>query len=105
MKSGVKDGIFQEHVCLGTTRFKLRMDEKAFTTKSQTRSGKGKINKVSRKRGGISINTPNTNGRPDISTNKRKESSASSRAKKKIKSQTVSSKSATAIEETQSASR
>lgn len=84
------------------TRYKLNMDKTFTNMKSHTKTEKLKTKTLQEKERGPVIKSPNTNGRPDILTNKRKGSSASSRPKKIIKNQNVSNKSATAIEDTQS---
>lgn len=102
LKSGVKDGTLYEYVCRGATRYKLNMDKTFTNMKSHTETVKLKTNILQEKERGPAIKSPNTNGRPNILTNKRKRSSASSRPKKIIKNQNVSNESATEIEDTQS---
>ena len=104
LESGVKDGTFHEYVSRGQTRYQLNIDKKVTAVKSRTKASKMRT-KSQEKRTGAGSKSPHSNGRPDINPNKRKKSSASSSPKKKIKSKIFSSKSATAIEETQSVSR
>ena len=104
IESGVKDGTFHEYICRGQTRYQLNIDKKVTAVKSRTKARKVRT-KAQEKRTGAGSKSPHSSGKPDIRANKRKKSSASSSPKKKIKSQIISSMSATVIEETQSVSR
>ena len=105
LNTGVRDGLFQEYMCRGITRFKLNMDKRPIATKGHLKSVKVQSKTTQVKGKESDIKSPSSNNVPENRSNKRKKSGQTSPPKKKIKTQTVPSKSATAVVETQSVPR